>query len=114
MAMAYLSALICVVALAAGQMLFKVGAAALASGSPSVSLQVVGPLIAAMALYAGTSIAWVWILRTMELGRIYPLTALAFVLVLLGSHLFFGERFHPQYWSGVALIVAGIALALKS
>ncbi len=114
MVTSYLAALICVLALSAGQMLFKVGAAALASGSSPLSLGVAVPLVVAMGTYACTSIAWVWILRTMELGRIYPLTALAFVLVPLGSHLLFGERFAPQYWGGVALIFAGIVVALKS
>jgi len=71
-------------------------------------------LFSAMALYAITSIAWVWVLQKVELGRVYPLMALAFVLVPLGSHFIFGERFQPQYFAGVALIMIGIVIAVKS
>jgi len=40
--------------------------------------------------------------------------ALAVVLVPLGSHIVFGERFQYQYFIGVALIMAGIIVAVKA
>jgi len=40
--------------------------------------------------------------------------ALAFVLVPLGSHLVFGEKFQFQYYLGVALIVSGIVVATRA
>ena len=40
--------------------------------------------------------------------------ALAFVLVPIGSHLVFGERFQPQYFVGVAMIMVGIFIAVKA
>lgn len=70
--------------------------------------------LAAVCLYGVVSLAWVWILQRLELGRAYPLMALAFVLVPLGSNLFFGERFQPQYFVGIALIIIGIVVAAKS
>lgn len=40
--------------------------------------------------------------------------ALAFVLVPIGSHFLFGERFQTQYMIGVALIIIGILVATKA
>jgi len=71
-------------------------------------------LFSAFALYGLTTIAWVWVLQKAELGRVYPLMAMAFVLVPIGSYFFLGERFNPQYFVGVALIAAGIVIAVRS
>lgn len=71
-------------------------------------------LVSALALYGFMTLAWVWVLQKIELGRVYPLMALAFVLVPLGSHIFLGERFQTQYLVGIALIVAGIAVVAKA
>jgi drug/metabolite transporter (DMT)-like permease len=76
--------------------------------------KVLSTLFAAMCLYGVTSIAWVWILQRVELGKVYPLMALAFVLVPIGSHFAFGERFQMQYFFGVALIVFGIVVAVRA
>jgi drug/metabolite transporter (DMT)-like permease len=54
------------------------------------------------------------VLQKIELGRVYPLMAMAFVLVTLGSHFIFGERFQPQYFVGVALIMIGIVVTVKA
>lgn len=107
-------ALLCVFGLAIGQILFKASATSLAQTGSFFAIKTALTLIAAMTLYAITSIAWIWVLQKVELGRIYPLMALAFVLVPLGSHLIFGERFQPQYFVGVAFIMIGIVVAVKS
>jgi drug/metabolite transporter (DMT)-like permease len=110
----YLAALLCVLGLAVGQVLFKVSAIALAHAGTFLSPRVAGALLAAMILYGVTSVGWVWVLQRIELGRVYPLMALAFVLVPLASHFVFGERFQAQYFIGVALIMAGIILAARA
>ncbi|CAA9893012.1 4-amino-4-deoxy-L-arabinose-phospho-UDP flippase [Candidatus Methylobacter favarea] len=107
-------AVICVIGLAIGQILFKVSATSLAQTGSFFALKTAATLLAAMTLYAITTIAWVWVLQKVELGRVYPLMALAFVLVPLGSHLIFGERFHLQYFVGVALIMIGIVVTVKA
>jgi drug/metabolite transporter (DMT)-like permease len=107
-------AVICVIGLAIGQILFKVSATSLAQTGSFFALKTAATLFAAMTLYAITTIAWVWVLQKVELGRVYPLMALAFVLVPLGSHLIFGERFHLQYFVGVALIMIGIVVTVKA
>ncbi len=110
----YIVAVLCVVGLAIGQILFKVSASSLAQTGSFFAFKTAATLFAAMALYAMTSIAWVWVLQKISLGRVYPLMALAFVLVPLGSHFVFGERFQPQYFVGVALIFVGIIVAVKA
>ncbi|MFW7343333.1 4-amino-4-deoxy-L-arabinose-phospho-UDP flippase [Pollutimonas sp. H1-120] len=110
----YLAALLCVLGLAVGQVLFKVSATALAEAGTFLAPRVAGALLAAMVLYGITSVGWVWVLQRIELGRVYPLMALAFVLVPVASHFVFGERFQAQYFIGVALIMAGIILAVRA
>ncbi len=107
-------AFLCVIGLAVGQILFKVSATSLTETGSFFSFKTASTLIAAMTLYAITSIAWVWVLQKIELGRVYPLMALAFVFVPLASHYVFGERFQPQYFVGVALIMVGIVVAVRS
>ncbi|EPT6931454.1 EamA family transporter [Cronobacter malonaticus] len=112
--MFYLIALICVVGIAAGQILFKMSAIELHKAGSIFSLSVLVILGGAFALYGFTTIAWVWVLQKIDLGKAYPLMALAFAIVPIGSYLFLGERFNAQYFIGVALIMTGIVVAVKS
>jgi drug/metabolite transporter (DMT)-like permease len=107
-------AILCVVGLAVGQILFKISATTLTESGTFFAIKPAATLLAAMCLYGITSVAWVWVLQKVELGRVYPLMAFAFVLVPLGSHLVFGERFQSQYFVGVAMIMAGIFIAVKA
>lgn len=106
---AYLTALLCVIGLAAGQLLFKASANQMSQGG-MLDPRALAYLAIALLLYGTTSLAWVWMLKTVELGKIYPFMALAFVLVPLGSHLLYGETFAPRYFAGVALIIGGLLL----
>lgn len=110
----YVAAILCVLSLAIGQILFKVSATSLTESGSIFAPKTAITLLAAMCLYGVTSVAWVWVLQKVELGRVYPLMALAFVMVPIGSHLVFGEKFAPQYFIGVALIVLGIIVAAKA
>lgn len=111
---AYVVAVLCVVGIATGQILFKLSAITLSETGSFLSIRTIMAFAPPMILYAGTSVAWVWVLQHADLGRVYPLMALAFVLVPLGSHLAFGERFQLQYFLGVALIMTGIIIAAKA
>ena len=111
--MTYSVALLCVLGISIGQLLFKYGATAWVSSGSWYATRAVTPVLAAMLLYAFTSLAWVWVLKNAELGRVYPLMALAFVLVPLGSHLIFAEKFHVSYYFGVIMIISGIVIATK-
>lgn len=110
----YLIALICVIGIAVGQILFKLSAISIQRTGNFFDSSVVVTLFSAFALYGVTTIAWVWVLQKIELGRVYPLMALAFVLVPIGSYIFLGERFQPQYFVGVAMIVIGIVITVKA
>lgn len=112
--MIYVIALLCVVGIAAGQILFKLSAISLQRTGTFFDVQTILILGSAFALYGLTTIAWVWVLQKIELGKAYPLMALAFVLVPIGSHFILGERFQMQYVFGVILIAFGIMLAVKS
>lgn len=110
----YTIALTCVLGIAIGQILFKLSAISLQKSGSFLDIQTFLTMGAAFALYGVTTIAWIWVLQKIDLGKAYPLMALAFALVPIGSHFFLGERFQPQYFLGVALIIAGIVIALKA
>jgi drug/metabolite transporter (DMT)-like permease len=112
--MNYIVALICVIGIAAGQLLFKLGASSLHRTGSFFHPATLLTLAVAFALYGITTIAWVWVLQRVDLGRVYPLMALAFILVPIGSHFVFGEKFQPQYFVGILLIMVGIIVAVRS
>ena len=106
----YLVAFACVAGLALGQILFKMAANALQGGYSVWQPQVLVCLCFAFGLYGVTSLAWVWVLRDLALSRVYPLMALAFVMVPLAARLQFGEVLDSRYFMGMGLIVAGVVL----
>ena len=110
----YITALLCVFGLVAGQLLFKMSANAIVSTGSYLSLNVLISVFSAMLLYFLSSLAWIWVLQKIELGKIYPLMALAFILVPLSSHIILGERFNNQYYMGVSLIIVGIVIIVKN
>ncbi|MDO4904856.1 MAG: EamA family transporter [Lautropia sp.] len=110
----YFWALVCVVGMAAGQILFKLAANSLAQTGSFLVPRTGALLLAALSLYGLITIAWIWVLQKADLGKVYPLMALAFVLVPLASHWLFGERFQPQYFIGIVLIMTGIVVAVRS
>lgn len=109
----YIVPVFCVLGLAVGQILFKVSALSFAE-SGFFALKTITAFSSAICLYGITSLAWVWILQKVELGRIYPIMALAFVIVPIGSNIAFGEKFTFQYFVGVAIIITGIIVAVKA
>lgn len=112
--MIYLIALLCVFGLAAGQILFKLAATSWHQASTFLVTDALFYFVIALALYGVTTIGWVWVLQKIELGKIYPLMALAFVLVPMASHFILGERFQAQYFLGVSLIFIGIIISVRS
>ena len=112
--MVRLVAVLCVCGIAAGQILFKLGANSLNTNGGRLLSAGGAVLAGALALYGLTTIAWIWVLQRSDLGKTYPLMALAFILVPLASHFFFGESFTWRYAIGCALLVAGIVLTSSS
>ncbi len=112
--MTYLIAILCVLGIAVGQILFKLSAASLHRSGSFFDPSTAFTLFLAFGLYGITTIAWIWVLQKIDLGRVYPLMALAFVLVPIGSHFVFGERFQVQYFIGISLIIVGIIIAVRA
>jgi len=112
--MTYLIVQLCVLGIAAGQILFKLSAMTLHRTGSWLDPATLFYFLIALALYGITTLAWVWVLQKVELGKVYPFMAMAFVLVPLGSHFIFDEKFQVQYFVGVAFIIAGILIAIRS
>lgn len=112
--MFYIVAFICVMGIAIGQILFKLSAIELHKTGSIFAQSTLIMMMSAFALYGITTLAWIWVLQKIELGKAYPIMAFAFVLVPIGSYLILGEKFNHQYFLGVSLIVIGIVLAVKS
>lgn len=110
----YLGAICCVIGLSVGQILFKLSAKKLALDGNLIQFKVLMILSIAFLIYGVTSIAWVYILQKIDLGKVYPLMALAFIFVPVGSAIFFEESFTTQYMLGVFLIISGIVIAVNS
>jgi drug/metabolite transporter (DMT)-like permease len=101
------------VLMAIGQVLFKLGAGRLSGDRlPDFLMQTAtSPLIiGACVLYALTILLWVWILRQVPLSRVYPFTALAYILTPLFGWLFFQEKVSLQFFLGSVLLLSGILL----
>jgi drug/metabolite transporter (DMT)-like permease len=97
--------------LAVGQFLFKRSALAIAGQHITGSLATLAALpsfYAAVLLYGGSTVLWVWILTRVPLGLAYPFVAVAMIIVPAMGWYFFGERLNVAYWLGVAVIIAGM------
>lgn len=112
--MIYLITIACVIGIAVGQILFKLSSSALSKSGSLFSFETLHILVPALALYGVTTLAWIWVLQKIELGKAYPFMALAFALVPIGSHFLLGEKFNFSYFIGVALIMVGIIITLRS
>jgi drug/metabolite transporter (DMT)-like permease len=99
--------------LAVGQLLFKqVGLAmkglsmvdsfAAAARSPA--------LYAALFLYGGSTLLWIWLLSRLTLSQAYPWAAIGVAIVPLLARLVFGERVAGMYWIGIVFVVVGMLL----
>jgi drug/metabolite transporter (DMT)-like permease len=101
------------VGMAGGQLLFKTAAVKLPAGELGVrmlALATNGWFIAAIALYAGLSVLWVWVLTFTPLSRAYPFVAIAFALTPLVGALVFGEPLSLRLLVGIAVVAVGLVL----
>jgi multidrug transporter EmrE-like cation transporter len=56
-------------------------------------------------------VCWMLAIERLDLALAYPFVALSFVLVPLGSTIFFGEALPPIQLLGLGLIVAGVTVS---
>jgi drug/metabolite transporter (DMT)-like permease len=101
--------------MALGQLLFKLGADNIQqfTNLPNYLYQIVssGKLISACVIYALAIFIWVWALTQAPLSRIYPFTALAYVLTPLFAYLILDEKVNLQFLLGTLLLLAGIIIS---
>lgn len=100
--------------LAAGQLLFKLGAGAIAARTSGTLLQsLLSPyLVGAVALYGVTTILWVYILTRVPLSSAYPFSLLGSMLVPLLAFAVLHEPLDARYAIGFLLMCAGLAIAV--
>jgi drug/metabolite transporter (DMT)-like permease len=100
--------------MAGGQLLFKAAALRYAADAPPgeriLSLVHNAYFLAAIVLYGGLTVLWVWLLTFTPLSRAYPFVALAFAITPLLGGLVFGEAITTRLLFGIALILGGLLL----
>ncbi len=96
-----------------GQILFRVSAQRIDPQRLIASTLGNPWLWAGLVVYAVATLLWLQVLRTAPLSRVYPLIALAFVVVPLLDTLLLGETLRPQSLIGGAIIVVGVAVAIQ-
>ena len=99
-------------AMAGGQMLFKLASARFAGDAPiaerALAVLQNGYFLAAVTLYFALTVLWVWILSFTPLSRAYPFVALAFALTPALGGLFFAEPISIRLVIGIVLILCGL------
>jgi multidrug transporter EmrE-like cation transporter len=100
-----------------GQILFKQGMIMMGKPVITASIQsifsfllkiITSPvLLLGMLCYILSTIVWMYVLSRVDLNRVYPFTALTFVVVFLASMFIFHEVIPPNRFIGVGLIMAG-------
>jgi len=102
--------------MAGGQLLFKAAAMRLpAAGTFAerlVALAQNGYFLAALALYLGLSLLWVWLLRFTPLSRAYLFVALSFALVPVAAAVAFHEPLSARFVLGAVLTICGLLLVV--
>jgi drug/metabolite transporter (DMT)-like permease len=100
-----------VIGLSIGNVLLKIAAtSSLDRGQGILGLINVYSL-AGLMVYGLATIAWMWILRTVPLGYVYPLISLTFILVPLASWWLLDEPYSYKMLLGGILIISGVAIS---
>ena len=71
-------------------------------------------VLAAFAAAFLASLSWMMAMTRLPLSEAYPLTALSFVVVVLGGAWLFAEPITPARIAGTGLIVAGLLLGSRA
>jgi drug/metabolite transporter (DMT)-like permease len=104
----YVLLVLTVAALAVGQVLFKLAATAMRSGTNWQQWLFNRHLILALFVYAAATGLWIALLREVPLSVAYPFAALAFVFVPVLAHFTLAEPLRWQTMLGAAIIFAGV------
>lgn len=67
-------------------------------------------VIGGLAIYGIGTLLWISAVARRNISFLYPLTALNYVIVSVGGKLWFGETISPARWTGIGIVVLGVAL----
>lgn len=119
MSVANLAVLLLAVALAAcGQLLLKHGMTvakhhAQVTGRPLALSAAISPwVLAGLAVFAASAVAWLLTLSRVPLSIAYPFNALGYLGILGASVVVLHERTNAWTWLGTALVAGGLALVV--
>lgn len=95
-----------------GQLMFKYGASSKQVNSFFDAVKLLGnPIVfCAVCVYIFTTCLGLYILSKLPLSFVYPIQALMFPFVFLGSMFFFHEIISPSGWIGISFIVIGVVI----
>ena len=65
-------------------------------------------------LYGCGALAWIAVLKRMDLSYAYPFLALNFVLIAVVSTFVLGEHVPPWRWAGIGAICVGILIVART
>ena len=68
-------------------------------------------VLAGLGAAAAASAFWILAIERASLSFAYPFMALSFVLVPIGSQIWFGESISPLQYTGISLIFVGVGLS---
>ena len=101
----------------AGHLLIKLGLIASVHGSaPAGALEhivhtLLQPAVAlGLGIYGIGTLLWISAVSRRNISFLYPLTALNYVIVSVGGHIWFAEKISAGRWLGIAIVVLGVAL----
>lgn len=112
--------LVSIVLGASGQLMFKAAARGLPAFADLglwrllVTMFTTPMILAGFACFFASSILWIIALRSVPLSVAYPMVALSYIIIFIGSHFLFAEPLGWRLWTGALLIVCGIVLIAGS
>jgi drug/metabolite transporter (DMT)-like permease len=106
-------AIICVLAISCGQILFKWIGLEIQQTGNWFNWKVLFSVGMAFTIYSSATALWIFLLKNVELSKIYVFMALSFILVPVASNIFFDEKLSAFFLLGIALIISGILVILK-
>lgn len=115
--------MICIVFGAIGQILMKSGMAQIdeiKSIGGFINLNTIFHIITnvyvlfGLLLYAVSAFLWLAALSTLDVSYMYPLLSLAYVMTAILAFVFLKENITLFRWVGIALVVAGCFLIIRS
>lgn len=102
-----------VLAMSAGQILFKLAAQEITTGASWIQQILLNRfLIVAGVVYVSATAAWVALLRQIPLNIAYPMIALVYFVVPVLGHFFLQEPLRWQTFVGALVITLGIWISV--